>query len=171
MTPTGTVIGTLQYASPEQAVDDAVTAASDLYSVGVILYELLTGHVPFEAETVTAIVLKQLTERPARPSTRNTAVSTALDAVVMRALQKRPSLRFSDAATFASALAGVEQNPPAEGFVEADEGRDRVRFVGRAGLEAETPPLCGPRHRLTAAALRRRSRRMSRHEEMSDVAA
>ena len=68
MTLTGSIMGTAQYLSPEQAQGYAVSAASDLYSVGVILYELLTGVVPFEGETAVAIAFKQVSAEPRPPS-------------------------------------------------------------------------------------------------------
>jgi serine/threonine-protein kinase len=104
ITQTGTVLGTAQYVAPEQAEGHAVSAATDLYSIGVILYELLTGRVPFEGETVVAILLQHVKERPIAPTARNGAVPAELDAIVMRALEKRPEARFADADEFREAL-------------------------------------------------------------------
>jgi serine/threonine-protein kinase len=104
ITQTGTVLGTAQYVAPEQAEGHAVSAATDLYSVGVILYELLTGRVPFEGETVVAILLQHVKERPTPPRARNTVVPRELDAIVMRALEKDPGKRFADADAFITAL-------------------------------------------------------------------
>jgi beta-lactam-binding protein with PASTA domain/tRNA A-37 threonylcarbamoyl transferase component Bud32 len=107
MTQTGSIMGTAQYLSPEQAQGDAVSAASDLYSIGIILYEMLTGRVPFEGESAVTVALKQVNERPAPPSAYNGAVGPALEAVVMRALEKQPALRFQDADEFIAALEGA----------------------------------------------------------------
>ena len=121
ITQTGSVMGTAHYLSPEQAQGLPVTAASDLYSIGVILYECLTGHVPFEADSSVAVALKQVSETPRRPSALNPSVSPALDAVVMRALVKDPARRFASASAFAAALDQAEANPgePAAGDTAA----------------------------------------------------
>jgi beta-lactam-binding protein with PASTA domain/tRNA A-37 threonylcarbamoyl transferase component Bud32 len=104
MTQTGSIMGTAQYLSPEQAQGEAVSAASDLYSIGIILYEMLTGRVPFEGESAVTIALKQVNERPVPPSAYNGAVGPALEAVVLRALEKHPAQRFQDADEFIAAL-------------------------------------------------------------------
>jgi eukaryotic-like serine/threonine-protein kinase len=104
MTQTGSIMGTAQYLSPEQAQGEAVSAASDLYSIGIILYEMLTGRVPFDGESAVTIALKQVNEPPIPPSAYNGAVSPALEAVVLRALEKHPALRFQDADGFIAAL-------------------------------------------------------------------
>jgi eukaryotic-like serine/threonine-protein kinase len=104
MTLTGSIMGTAQYLSPEQAQGHAVSAGADLYSVGVILYELLTGVVPFEGETAVAIAFKQVAAEPTPPSAVNPALPVALDAVVLRALAKDPSRRYADADEFISVL-------------------------------------------------------------------
>jgi eukaryotic-like serine/threonine-protein kinase len=104
ITRTGSIVGSVQYVSPEQARGHALTASSDLYSVGVILYELLTGRVPFEGESVLTVALKHVNERPAPPRTFNAAIPPALEAIVMRALEKDPARRFTDADAFIEAL-------------------------------------------------------------------
>jgi beta-lactam-binding protein with PASTA domain len=107
MTQTGSIMGTAQYLSPEQAQGDAVSAASDLYSIGIILYEMLTGRVPFEGESAVTVALKQVNERPTPPSAFNSAVRPGLESVVMRALEKHPALRFQDADEFIAGLEGA----------------------------------------------------------------
>jgi eukaryotic-like serine/threonine-protein kinase len=104
MTQTGSIMGTAQYLSPEQAQGHAVSAASDIYSIGIMLYELLTGRVPFEGESAVTIALKQVNEAPEPPSTYNPAITPELEEVVMRALEKDPARRFPDAESFISAL-------------------------------------------------------------------
>src|ERR671936_1900245 len=111
ITQTGSVMGTAHYLSPEQAQGLEVTPSSDLYSIGVILYEALTGRVPFEGDSAVAVALKQVSEAPRRPSAINPNVPPALDAVVMRALAKDPDARFRDADAFLKALDAAEKAP------------------------------------------------------------
>jgi serine/threonine-protein kinase len=109
MTQTGSIMGTAQYLSPEQAQGHSVSAASDIYSIGIMLYELLTGRVPFEGESAVTIALKQVNERPERPSVYNPAVTPALEDAVMRALEKDPARRYPDADAFIAALQAARE--------------------------------------------------------------
>ncbi len=111
ITATGSVLGTAQYLSPEQAQGLDVNATSDIYSVGVMLYEALTGRVPFDADSPVAVALKQVSERPRPPSELNPRVTPALDAVVLRALAKDPANRFQSADEFIRALDAAEADP------------------------------------------------------------
>src|SRR6201985_120597 len=111
ITQTGSVMGTPHYLSPEQAQGFEVTAVSDLYSVGVMLYEALTGRVPFEGESAVAVAMKQVSQMPQRPSSIQPRVSPALDAVVMRALEKDPGQRFQSADAFIAALDQAMREP------------------------------------------------------------
>ena len=127
ITATGSVMGTAQYLSPEQAQGKPTTPRSDIYSIGVILYEALTGRVPFEGDSAVAVALKQVSEAPRRPSAINPNVPPALDAVVMRALAKDPDARFKDADAFLRALDAAERAP------------DRPRPQDTAAFAAVTP--------------------------------
>ncbi len=104
MTETGSILGTAQYLSPEQAQGHAVSPSSDLYSVGVILYELLTGRVPFEAEAAVTIAIKHVSEAPVAPRTLNPAIPPELEQVVLWSLNKNPADRPSDAQELIAAL-------------------------------------------------------------------
>jgi serine/threonine-protein kinase len=106
ITQTGSIMGTARYLSPEQAQGLPVSPRSDLYSIGVMLYELLTGTVPFEGESVVAIALRHLSEPPRPPSSLVPSISPSLDAIVLRALAKSPEERFADADEFLAALDG-----------------------------------------------------------------
>ena len=113
MTLTGSIMGTAQYLSPEQAQGYAVSATSDLYSVGVMLYELLTGVVPFEGDSAVAIAYKQVSVAPRPPSELNPYLPPSLDAVVIRALAKDPAARYQDADEMISALEREREALPA----------------------------------------------------------
>ncbi len=104
MTETGSIMGTAHYLSPEQAQGHAVTAASDLYSIGVMLYEMLTGRLLFEGDSAVAIALKHLSEPPPPISALRPDVHPALEAVVMAALAKDPAQRWQTAEDFAEGL-------------------------------------------------------------------
>lgn len=104
LTPVGSVVGTVHYLSPEQVLGRRVTKACDLYSVGVILYELLTGRLPFEGELPVTVGLKHVKARPPSPARFNGAITPELVALVLRALRKAPSQRFPDADAFIMAL-------------------------------------------------------------------
>jgi eukaryotic-like serine/threonine-protein kinase len=152
ITQAGSVMGTPHYLSPEQAQGFEVTAVSDLYSIGVMLYEALTRRVPFEADSAVAIAMKQVSQAPQRPSSINPQVSPALDAVVMRALEKEPGQRFQSADAFIAAIdaalkdpgggadntaafaplppvVAVPEEPVAEGIDPEDEGSKRRRRI------------------------------------------
>ena len=104
MTQTGSIMGTAQYLSPEQAQGHAVSEQSDLYSIGVILYEMVTGRVPFYGESAVTIALKHVSEIPTPPCAINAAISPQLQAVIMRSLAKDPAQRFATADEFIDAL-------------------------------------------------------------------
>src|SRR3954453_16991092 len=115
ITQTGSGVGTPHYLPPEQAQGFEVTAVSDLYSIGVMLYEVLTGRVPFEGESAVAVAMKQVSQMPQRPSSIQPRVSPALDAVVMRALEKDPGQRFQSADAFIAALDQAMRDPGGAG--------------------------------------------------------
>ena len=92
------VLGTAKYMSPEQAMGDRVGPESDLYSLGVVLYEMLTGEVPFEADSSVGVAMKHVTEPPRPPKEANPGIPEALNGVVLRLLQKRPENRYPGAA-------------------------------------------------------------------------
>jgi serine/threonine-protein kinase len=109
MTETGSIMGTAQYLSPEQAQGHAVSAPSDLYSVGIVLYEMLTGRVPFDGESPVSIALKHVSEAPIPPSQFNPEIPSALEQVVLWSLNKDPADRPADADQFIMALEQVRE--------------------------------------------------------------
>jgi beta-lactam-binding protein with PASTA domain len=137
MTQTGTIVGTVQYLSPEQAEGHPVDRRSDLYSVGVVLYELLTGRVPFDGEAPISIAIKHINERPVPPGQLRPGIPPALEAVVLRALEKDPARRFQSAEEFIAALERARHAPtrqivmeptPGEPWVDEDDEERRSRW-------------------------------------------
>jgi serine/threonine-protein kinase len=107
MTEEGAIIGTAQYLSPEQARGAPVDQTSDLYSTGIVLYELLTGEVPFTGDSPVEIAMKHLSEVPDAPSEHRPEVPEDLDLVVIRALAKEPAERYQSAAAMDADLETV----------------------------------------------------------------
>src|SRR5690349_22708957 len=144
MTQTGSIMGTAQYLSPEQAQGHAVSAQSDIYSVGIILYEMLTGRVPFEGECAVTIALKHVNERATPPSAYNPAVTPELEEVVMRALEKDPARRYPDADAFIAALQGQEvpAAPPTDATAIAAAAP--VPVLAREPVPPAPPPPVDP---------------------------
>jgi eukaryotic-like serine/threonine-protein kinase len=144
MTQTGSIMGTAQYLSPEQAQGHAVNQRSDLYSIGIVLYELLTGRVPFDAQSPVTIALKQVSEQPVRPSEINPAVTPELEAVVLRALAKDPAARFADADEFIAALDAAVSRIPSEAAIAAAEAAAAALPAASGVTGAIMAPPPGP---------------------------
>jgi eukaryotic-like serine/threonine-protein kinase len=107
MTEVGSIVGTAQYLSPEQARGLPVGPQSDIYSMGIVLYEMLSGELPFTGDSAVDIAMKQVSDPPPPLRDRNRLVSPAMEQIVMRALAKDPALRFSSARQMAEELARV----------------------------------------------------------------
>ncbi|WP_020145840.1 Stk1 family PASTA domain-containing Ser/Thr kinase [Terracoccus sp. 273MFTsu3.1] len=113
LTDTGTVMGTAAYVAPEQARGEATTPSSDLYSLGILLFQMLTGSVPFDGDTPVAIAMRHLDEPVPLPSSRVADLPANLDEVVVRATAKSPADRYADADAMAAALIGHEMRADA----------------------------------------------------------
>ncbi|HLM25602.1 MAG TPA: Stk1 family PASTA domain-containing Ser/Thr kinase [Thermoleophilaceae bacterium] len=130
MTETGSIMGTAQYLSPEQAQGHAVTDASDLYSIGVMLYEMLAGRLPFDGDSAVSIALKHLNEAPVPLSTLRPDIDPALESVVMAALAKDPAARWQSAEDFAEALEAARAHVLAGG----SNGQNTAAWAALAAL-------------------------------------
>lgn len=112
MTHTGDIIGSVHYLSPEQAKGVQTNEQSDLYSLGIILYELLTGKVPYDGETPVAIALKHLQENPVPPSQLNPRISQGIENVILKAIAKAPERRYQTAVEFVEDLNHIQNGEP-----------------------------------------------------------
>jgi eukaryotic-like serine/threonine-protein kinase len=138
MTEAGSIMGTAQYLSPEQAQGQPATPQSDLYSVGIILYELLTGRLPFDGESAVSIAVQHLNDPPTPISQLRPDVAPELEAAVMRALAKDPAARWADADEFIRALEGARA-----GLAAQPLGQDTAAFAPvpvAVGNGAAPPP-------------------------------
>lgn len=128
---TETVIGTAHYFSPEQARGGLINASSDLYSLGVVLYEMLTGQVPFRGDSPISVALKHLNEEPLPPSQLKDSLSKRIDKLVMKALAKDPSKRFANASEMLTALKNVAKTCSPKVLVEAELDSDSTQVLPR----------------------------------------
>jgi class 3 adenylate cyclase/tRNA A-37 threonylcarbamoyl transferase component Bud32 len=127
MTQVGSVMGTVHYMSPEQALGEPATPKSDLYSLGVVLYEMLTGELPYDAETPAGVVMKHVSGLSRSPKEANPEVPEELDAVTARLLFRDPEDRYPDADALVEDLERVKEGlPPTEETM-------RARRAGLAG--------------------------------------
>jgi serine/threonine-protein kinase len=136
MTETGSIIGTAQYLSPEQARGKAVGQSSDLYSTGVVLYEMLTGRVPFEGENPVAIALKHLSDVPVPPQALVPELPDNLNNVVLTSLAKDPAQRYHSAQEFLADLERCRQNLAVAAVPTGDDATQVIPAAAVAPLAA-----------------------------------
>jgi serine/threonine-protein kinase len=144
MTVTGTTLGSVHYFSPEQARGDEVTGASDVYALGIVLYEMLTGRRPFEADSAAGVALKRLNEEPVPTTTYRPDLPAGLVAIVMRAMQRDPELRYPDAGAFAEALRAWQRDPSLFPGAAAGVGLAAASAAAAAAAAAPVPPRGEP---------------------------
>ena len=126
MTQTGSVLGTAYYVSPEQAQGKTLTPATDLYSLGIVLYEATTGKVPFDAPDAVSVALKQVNELPLYPSSINPDIDPELEAIILRAMEKDPQERYATAEQMRTALNNYLAGRPINTDVEPPAEATRV---------------------------------------------
>ena len=161
MTEAGSILGTAQYLAPEQAKGEPVDERSDLYSVGVVFYEMLTGALPFRGDSAVTVALKHVNERPAEPAELVPGLPYSLNQIVLKALAKDPDQRYRTAAEFTADLVAARSGGPLLAAAY-DSSLDRT-FVQppAAGAEGTTRVLPKAAGRGRGAG-RRRGRRPAR---------
>ncbi len=151
MTETGITLGTVDYIAPEQAQGRPATPQSDIYALGVVLYEMLTGRLPFTGDTPVAVAMKHISEPPPPPRRYNPQIPAALEAIILRALAKDPALRQRSALELAEELRSYEQlvtqatvinpgvEPPAQGRPAAPPRPTQVTASRPAAIPSPRP--------------------------------
>jgi eukaryotic-like serine/threonine-protein kinase len=135
------VLGTAKYMSPEQATGDPVGPASDLYSLGVVLYEMLTGEVPFEADSEVGVAMKHVIEPPRPPKEKHPSIPEALNAVAMKLLQKKPEDRYPGRRSSSRTSHGWAKDSPPSSRRPRPSRRNRSARQRRSELPA-VPAAC-----------------------------
>ena len=112
LTTTGMTLGTVQYYAPEQAQGEIVSPAADVYALGIVMYEMLTGRTPFDGDTPVAVAMQHIQDIPTPPTQLNPNIPPALEEIILRCLEKVPEMRFRDGSVLARALEmlGEEDN-------------------------------------------------------------
>ena len=138
ITAFGTTIGSVHYFSPEHARGGYTDAKSDIYSLGVVMYEMLTGRVPFDADTPVSIALKHMQEKPVEPMKLNPSIPFAINKIIMKAMEKEPSLRYQNATEMLKDLSMALKDPEG-GFVKSNA--EKLQYTQRVPVLGEEPQL------------------------------
>ena len=138
ITAFGTTIGSVHYFSPEHARGGYTDAKSDLYSLGVVLYEMVTGRVPFDADTPVSVALKHMQEKPVEPMKLNPSIPFAINKIIMKAMEKEPSLRYQNATEMLKDLSMALKDPEG-GFVKSNA--EKLQYTQRVPVLGEEPQV------------------------------
>ncbi|HET9111365.1 MAG TPA: protein kinase [Ktedonobacterales bacterium] len=160
LTTTGMTLGTVQYYAPEQAQGEMVRPSADVYALGIVIYEMTTGHTPFDGDTPVAVAMKHIQEEPEPPRAINPSIPPALERIILKCLAKDPSMRFRDGDELAATLTNFLRSPvrrnsgaepvPGRGYggdpYEGPAARPDMRNSGpRPGVYGAAGPVSGPR--------------------------
>lgn len=136
LTTTGMTLGTVQYYAPEQAQGEIVSPAADVYALGIVMYEMLTGHTPFDGDTPVAVAMQHIQDVPIPPSQLNPNIPLALEDIIMRCLEKVPEMRYRDGSTLARALEQLGEEEMGEN-IPASNGNPKLM---NSGSQNQIPP-------------------------------
>ncbi len=151
LTATGTVLGSVSYFSPEQASGQQATAESDLYAAGMVLYEMLTGHVPFAGPNPVAVAMAQVNDSPALPTNFVPELPRPVEAVVLKAIAKDPSQRYHSGYELMAALTAAAKPAPPPPVVAQTEVPRARRASSAAGAAGAAPTVVAGSQALAAA--------------------
>ena len=142
ITAFGTTIGSVHYFSPEHARGGFTDAKSDLYSLGVVMYEMLTGRVPFDADTPVSVALKQVQEEPVAPIEYNKSIPTSINGIILKAMQKDPNMRYQSADEMLYDLDMALKNPEGDFVTVRRETNSsptqRIQTIKESDIEKNT---------------------------------
>ena len=139
ITSFGTTIGSVHYFSPEQAKGSVTDAKSDLYSLGVVMYEMLTGKVPFDADTPVSVALKHIQEEPVPPIELNPEIPTAVNDIVLKAMKKDPTERYQSATEMLADLSKALKDPDGDFVIVENKDGAYTRIMNAVGDNTNTP--------------------------------
>lgn len=114
LTTTGMTLGTVQYYAPEQAQGEIVSPAADVYALGIVMYEMLTGRTPFDGDTPVAVAMQHIQDPPVPPAELNPGIPQTVENIILRCLEKIPEMRFRDGSQLARALESLSEADPSE---------------------------------------------------------
>lgn len=137
-TMTDGAIGSVHYISPEQAKGSVTDAKTDLYSVGVVLYEMLTGKVPFQSDNAVSVALMQLQNDPVRPRELNPDIPVGLEQIIIRAMQKSPNDRYQSASEMLMDIAEFKKNPNVKFDYSYFVDKQPTKYVPLSSIESAT---------------------------------
>ena len=123
---TNKALGTVYYMSPEQACGKGIDFRSDIYSLGVVMYEIATGKMPFQGDTPVNIIMKQMNTEPIPPRNLNSKISIGMEQIILCAMSKKPSDRFQSAEKMLEYMQQLKDNPK----IRFDKLPHQTRFVG-----------------------------------------
>src|SRR5215472_3116810 len=126
LTTTGMTLGTVQYYAPEQAQGEIVQPAADVYALGIVMYEMLTGKPPFDGDTPVSVAVRHIQDAPMPPSQLNPHIPPALEEIILRCLEKVPEMRFPDGSTLARALELLGEEELASGVPPTSAGGSMI---------------------------------------------
>jgi serine/threonine protein kinase len=146
LTTTGMTLGTVQYYAPEQAQGQIVSPAADVYALGIVMYEMVTGHPPFDGDSPVAVAMQHIQDVPTPPSHLNPNLSPALEEIILRCLEKVPEMRFRDGSQLARALESLGESELEETVAPLTPGHTRVpitynQIPPRPSSSGRTSPL------------------------------
>src|SRR2546423_1741972 len=171
LTTTGMTLGTVQYYAPEQAQGEIVSPAADVYALGIVMYEMLTGRTPFDGDTPVAVAMQHIQDLPTPPSHFNPNIPPALEEIILRCLEKAPEMRYSDGSALARALELLGDTEMDEvlpgtvtpGLQTATNVPNYVNYAdGRMASGTQRPSISSPDNGMDASAFNHQGNNMSR---------